>query len=295
MRRGTIWIALALGWLMPLSAQAQTVLWMDGDWERAVALERELSRTGMEAFRVDPPTGPSSAWRAVSARAQADARGAEVAIWLEPDGRLHAIRVADGAHVDAAMPPRADARVAAIVAARLVDSMEPLGHLGRELDAPATVTPEAEVEPPAPLREARGPLRGGFVELGWSTALMANQGLVGVGFFPWPSLRVEARARGGAVFDPTMRGSAMLTGGLTYAADRRQGRFEAGLEGGYGFLGPGQREADGYHLGLLGASFGFAFTANDLEVGVRFTAYVATDGALTFPFALGDLVVRVFP
>ena len=48
-------------------------------------------------------------------------------------------------------------------------------------------------------------------------------------------------------------------------------------------------------MGVLGASFGFSFTTRQIELSVRFTAYLGSDGDLTVPFGLGDLVVRVFP
>ncbi|MEQ9081521.1 MAG: hypothetical protein RLP09_47085, partial [Sandaracinaceae bacterium] len=138
------------------------------------------------------------------------------------------------------------------------------------------------------------PLSGPFFELGWSSALMAHMGLLGAGFFPHEHVRLDARIRGGAVFTPISRGAFMSTGGVSYAADRRQGRFEFGVEGGYGFLGA-DNDAEGHHMGVLGASFGFSFTTRQIELSVRFTAYLGSDGDLTVPFGLGDLVVRVFP
>ncbi|HBQ14084.1 MAG TPA: hypothetical protein DEF51_24125 [Myxococcales bacterium] len=274
----------------PTQAHAQLVLWMDARPAHVEALEDELAGAGFDVAQVLPPKATTPEARREEARRLARATRAEIALWQEPDGALHAVGP-HGARADAPMPIHADARVAAIVAARLVDVVSAGAHRGHALGEPRLTPPPPE---PREVPLGRGPLSGPFFELGWSSALMAHMGLLGAGFFPHEHVRLDARIRGGAVFTPISRGAFMSTGGVSYAADRRQGRFEFGVEGGYGFLGA-DNDAEGHHMGVLGASFGFSFTTRQIELSVRFTAYLGSDGDLTVPFGLGDLVVRVFP
>lgn len=316
-------LALALASLAiaaPAEAQGGLVLLLADDppaASYATALSVELVPRGARVAVLPAPRPGSIADRALSARGEARAAGADAAVWIEveADGSASVRAVAPDSELVAWAPLTSagvELRVFAVVASTLLDEL-----LAAPADTSVTLTirvpspeppapadalsPPAEAAPmelapaepapvePAPAEPAR---RDHYLEIGATFAGVAIGGEVGGGLYLHRNVRLALHARATWVYlAPTFGGALSLS--LGYASDDDDGRFEVAAEAGPllmvhgwvcngcpGFAEPGL---------IAGAHTGFSWQLDPMiRLGFRAGGYV---GWWSSPVPVGILTL----
>ena len=331
MTRTRRFLALALASLAvaaPAEAQGGLVLLLADDppaASYATALSVELVPRGARVSVLPAPRAGSLAERALSARGEARAAGADAAVWIEAeaDSSASVRAVAPDSELVAWAPLTSagvEMRVFAVVAATLLDELlaapradssvtltirvpspeppAPAEALSPPAETAPAETPAAETAPaePPPAETAR---RAPYVEIGATFAGVAIGGEAGGGVYVHRNLRLAFHARAAWMYvGPSFGGALSLS--MAYASDDDDGRFEIAAETGpvlltWGLVCNGCTGIAALSF-IAGAHAGFSWQVDPtVRLGFRAGGYVTWHYNEPLPIALLTLYTQIAP